>query len=498
MSVISLILANYILIAELMGLWIMLDSNVHLKRRTIKVTRIVIILIFAEALFWGIERWTREIGHLTFIRVILTPTIYLLHPIILLGIMEMAEFLKKHRFLYYLPVIICAPVLYTSQWTHLIYWFSDDNLYVGADSLLQYFPYFLFLLYVILFVGLFTARYACFGSAERKGTLVSVIAATVGVTLHVIYGIDEDYSTLFASLLLIYYLSLYVLSSKEDTLTHLFNRQCYYADSKRLKDQITAVVSVDMNDLKKINDSQGHNAGDEALKTVADCLTRGKMRNKKVYRIGGDEYAVFYLDKSEEEVRKDMEDMRANLGRTKYECAFGYEMVNKKDVDIDNTMSLADKEMYANKAKLKDTNERRIAAHKEATIRVMHEALGSGMWGMEFDEAGKMISVEWSPEFRKMVGYKDENDFPDKLESWSDLLHPDDKKAVLKEFRDTINDYSGHKNYDVEYRLRVRNGEWRWFHAIGRLLRRDNGVPLSYVGMFVDITDKMGVNGVTG
>ncbi len=70
------------------------------------------------------------------------------------------------------------------------------------------------------------------------------------------------------------------------------------------------------------------------------------------------------------------------------------------------------------------------------------------------------------------------------------LLHPDDKEAVLKEFNDTIADYSGAKNYDVEYRFKVKSGEWRWFHAIGRLLRRDNGVPLSYVGMFVDITDR--------
>ena len=160
-----------------------------------------------------------------------------------------------------------------------------------------------------------------------------------------------------------------------------------------------------------------------------------------------------------------------------------------KGRDIDDTMRLADQEMYANKAKLKDTEERRIAAHKEATIRVMHEALGSGMWGMEFDEKGRMTSVEWSPEFRKMLGYQDEYDFPNRLESWSDLLHPDDKARVLKEFEDTIQDYSGRKNYDVEYRLKVRNGEWRWFHAIGRLLRRENGVPLSYVGMFVDIND---------
>ena len=488
MSVVSLILSNYIMIAELLGLWVMLDSNVHLAKRTIKATRIVIILIFVEAICWAVERWTREIGYMTYTRIFLTPTIYLLHPIILLGIMDMAEFVKNRRLLLYLPVIISTPLLYTSQWTHLSYWFDDNNLYIAANSILCYYPYFLFLLYVILFVGGYMIRYAHSGTTERKGILISIIAAMIGAVCHIIFEIDVDYSTLFASLLIIYYLSLYVLTAKEDTLTHLLNRQCYYSDLEKLKEQITAVVSVDMNDLKKINDTQGHDAGDKALKTVSDCLKKNRLRNKKVYRIGGDEFAIFYLGKTEDEVKTDIENMRALLAETPYVCAFGYEMV--EDRDVNKAMLEADREMYSNKAVLKDTKERRIAAHREATIRVMHEALGSGMWGMEFDENGNMVSVEWSPEFIHMLGYTDENDFPNKLESWSDLLHPDDRAAVLKEFNDTISDYSGRKNYDVEYRLRVKSGEWRWFHAIGRLLRRENGVPLSYVGMFVDITDK--------
>ena len=488
MDIVPLILGNYIMIAELLGLWVMLESNAHLKQRTIRTTRIVILLILLEAVLWAIERWTRELDHLTFARLILTPTVYLLHPIIMLGIMDMAEFIDKHRVLYYVPILVSAPLLYTSQWTHLIYWFTPENLYVAADSILRYYPYFLFSLYVILFLGAFTMHYARYGTAERRGIMVSIVAATVGVVLNIIYGIDVDYSTLFASLLLIYYLSLYVLTAKEDTLTHLLNRQCYFFDAERLKDEISAVVSVDMNDLKKINDSQGHDAGDKALVTVASCLTTGMTRNKLVYRIGGDEFAIFYLNKSEDEVAGDIERMREALAKTPYVCAFGYEMV--EDKGIEDAMLTADREMYTNKAALKDSNERRIAAHKEATIHVMHEALGSGMWGMEFDEGGRMTSVEWSPEFRRMVGYTDENDFPNKLESWSDLLHPDEKQAVLKEFNDTINDYSGQKNYDVEYRLKVKSGEWRWFHALGRLLRRDDGTPLSYVGMFVDITDK--------
>ena len=194
------------------------------------------------------------------------------------------------------------------------------------------------------------------------------------------------------------------------------------------------------------------------------------------------------MKKTEEYVKTDIEYMREELAKTPYVCAFGYEMVKNKD--IHNAMISADRAMYANKAKLKDTEERKIAAHKEATIKALHEALGSGMWGMEFDEEGNMVSVEWSPEFRRMIGYTDENDFPNKLESWSDLLHPDCKDRVIKAFNDAINDYSGEKNYDVEYRLKTKSGEWRWYHAIGRLLRRDDGTPLSYVGLFVDINDK--------
>ena len=488
MSVIPLVLGNYIMVAEVLGLWLMLDSNVHLKKRTINVTRIVILLIVIEAVMWAVERWTREIGYLTWTRIILTPSIYLIHPLILLTIMEMVEFVRKNRFLYYLPVVISAPFLYTSQWTHLFYWFDEKNLYIGADSVLRYYPYILFLFYVVLFVSAFTYRYARYGSAERKGILASIIAAAIGVVLHIVFEIDADYSTLFASLLLIYYLSLYVLTAKEDTLTHLLNRQCYYSDSENLRDQISAVVSVDMNDLKKINDSQGHDAGDTALVTVAKCLTKGGMKNKKVYRIGGDEYAVFYLGRTEEEVQKDIEQMRAELAKTPYVCAFGYEMV--KDKDVDKAMLVADREMYSNKAKIKKSDEKKLSALRKETIRVMHEALGSGMWGMEFDEEGKMTSVDWSPEFRKMIGYTDESDFPNRLESWSDLLHPDDKERVLREFNDTISDYSGEKTYDVDYRLKVKSGEWRWFHAIGRLLRRDDGTPMSYVGMFVDINDQ--------
>nr|MCR5100572.1 PAS domain-containing protein [Butyrivibrio sp.] len=128
--------------------------------------------------------------------------------------------------------------------------------------------------------------------------------------------------------------------------------------------------------------------------------------------------------------------------------------------------------------------------YKNSTIEVIHEALHSGMWGMEFDEKGEMKSVRWSNEFRRMLGYKDETDFPDTIEAWSDRLYPSHKEYVLNEFRSTIKDYSGQKTYDVEYKLQIKDGSWHWYHAMGRLIRREDGTPVTYIGIFVDITEK--------
>lgn len=78
-------------------------------------------------------------------------------------------------------------------------------------------------------------------------------------------------------------------------------------------------------------------------------------------------------------------------------------------------------------------------------------ALGSGPWSMDFNEQGELISCIWTDVFRKMLGYESEADFPNKLDSWSNLLHEEDKAYVMKEYWDTVKDYTGQKTYDVEY-----------------------------------------------
>ncbi len=152
--------------------------------------------------------------------------------------------------------------------------------------------------------------------------------------------------------------------------------------------------------------------------------------------------------------------------------------VQHRGVTIDITQAKEHDELYAE------------LQNEAASLNTIHEMLGSGKWTMDFNEAGVMERVNWSDEFRRMVGYRGKDDFPDVLESWADLLHPDDRERVLKAFNETISDYTGQKTYDVEYRLLTKNKGYRWYRAVGKPTRRPDGSPKTYVGVFIDVTEQ--------
>ncbi len=83
-----------------------------------------------------------------------------------------------------------------------------------------------------------------------------------------------------------------------DALTGVKNRHAYLMAEERLNVQISenrapefAVVILDVNDLKKINDSEGHNAGDEYLRSACKIICN-IFKRSPVFRVGGDEFAV--------------------------------------------------------------------------------------------------------------------------------------------------------------------------------------------------------------
>ncbi|MCL2028990.1 MAG: ATP-binding protein, partial [Deltaproteobacteria bacterium] len=98
--------------------------------------------------------------------------------------------------------------------------------------------------------------------------------------------------------------------------------------------------------------------------------------------------------------------------------------------------------------------------------------------------------ISWSREFRQMLGFSGEGDFPGVLESWSSRLHPEDAEATQAAFAAHLDDRTGKTPYNVEFRLRLKNGSYRNFHAFGTTLRDGAGVPLRVAGALMDITER--------
>ncbi len=124
---------------------------------------------------------------------------------------------------------------------------------------------------------------------------------------------------------------------------------------------------------------------------------------------------------------------------------------------------------------------------------LVNRSSSDGLWDMIYPADGKIgaqTPFMWSERFREMLGYRDENDFPNVLGSWASLLHPDHEAVTLERFAKHLSDHTGKTPYDVEYQLRTRSGAYRWFRARGTTLRDATGNPLRVAGSLTDITDQ--------
>ncbi|WP_369978845.1 methyl-accepting chemotaxis protein [Xanthomonas bundabergensis] len=118
------------------------------------------------------------------------------------------------------------------------------------------------------------------------------------------------------------------------------------------------------------------------------------------------------------------------------------------------------------------------------------EMLNDGLWDMSViagDPINPSNEFWWSPQFRTLLGFASEAEFPNVLDSWASRLHPDDKQDALNAFAAHLNDRSGRTAFDVEYRLQQKSGQYRWFRARGLTKRAADGTPLRAVGALLDI-----------
>jgi PAS domain S-box-containing protein len=121
-----------------------------------------------------------------------------------------------------------------------------------------------------------------------------------------------------------------------------------------------------------------------------------------------------------------------------------------------------------------------LASQERFALAVRGSTDGLWDWNVLTDE------VYYSPRFKELLGYAD-HEMENVFSAFESRLHPDDVKPTMNALQTHLREDIP---YNVEYRLRVKTGDYRWYWARGQAIWDDRGRPKRMAGSITDITER--------
>ncbi len=123
-------------------------------------------------------------------------------------------------------------------------------------------------------------------------------------------------------------------------------------------------------------------------------------------------------------------------------------------------------------------------ADSKRELELTLNATTDGIWTWNF----KTEEMEFSPGYYTMLGYEP-GAFEPSFENWVSLIHPDDREEALETAEEYLETKPDH--YENEFRLRTRDGGYRWIRSHARVVERnDDGAAVRMIGNHEDITER--------
>ncbi len=113
-----------------------------------------------------------------------------------------------------------------------------------------------------------------------------------------------------------------------------------------------------------------------------------------------------------------------------------------------------------------------------------------GIWYLEFNPEDPELmpdKIYLSPTLKGYIGF-DQHEFPNSVAAWHERIHPDDYEGLMRSSRDHREGYTDH--HEAYYRIKHKNGTYRWMHTRGKIIRNEDGDPVRWVGIIWDVTDQ--------
>jgi diguanylate cyclase (GGDEF)-like protein/PAS domain S-box-containing protein len=140
-----------------------------------------------------------------------------------------------------------------------------------------------------------------------------------------------------------------------DALTWLLNRRSFLEGlhdeliRMRSVDETGALLSLDLDNFKAVNDTAGHPAGDQCLRATADVLRRRLRSTDLIGRLGGDEFAALLLEVTLAQAHDIADDLTEMLHEASIEASIGVAPIDATTENEDELIVAADRAMYAAK-----------------------------------------------------------------------------------------------------------------------------------------------------
>ncbi len=247
-----------------------------------------------------------------------------------------------------IPAFLCIVLCFLSIRYNLVFSVDESNVFFRGP--LNFIPFSVAIFYLIC-ITVFSIR--VFSHYRLHELIMGLIILTEGILSFVLETVLKAKNLLALTMpasLTFYYIYLYMMRTKTDEMTGVLNRFSSIMDLKRVAGyRSCGIISIDMNNLKEINDNYGHLAGDKYICSLANYLKNNLPRKAKIYRVGGDEFLIFWKNPKENEIDEKVRLMKTDLKELNISVAIGYYIHDDKVISIEEAVSKADFNMYADK-----------------------------------------------------------------------------------------------------------------------------------------------------
>ena len=370
------IVTNFALLCIAVSMFFIVIYNVKSQTRVNRYSIYIMVTALLLSIFGAIESWARSVPDQVFVATLFTVLGYVVRPVCLYFFIQLIDKNIKYRWIFFVILGINLIIYSFSLFINvealrkLVFYFSLNEEGTGLVFNRGYLNFTSHIVSFLLLIYFLIVASSKLGGKHKTDAVVLFVCSGFAIASVVLESLEIARNLLNVTIAvscLFYYLYLYVQHAKRDALTGLFDRKSFYYDVRKFGKNINGVVSLDMNGLKLINDTKGHEEGDKAIIQIAGLIEKNTLKNAYVYRLGGDEFTILVVNGNLKDIQRMVSDIKEAMKTTKYSLSIGYAYDENKNKSLEELSKISDEEMYKDKtAYYQDSHiERRKIPHNK-------------------------------------------------------------------------------------------------------------------------------------